>query len=157
MTADKRTADRVEELLASYRRYLLLERELDPTTVVGYVHRVRPFLVARVTADGLDLAGLTAADVNAFVLADCVGRDCPRTPGRTNGPSDWEWRGSSPATCRRSTRRPRCHRRACSPLAGSALPLPVPLRKSGGGGGAHAGLLQQAQRGTGGARRSSER
>ncbi len=60
-----------EELLARYRRYLLLERELDPTTVVGYVHRVRPFLAAQVTADGLDVVGLAAADVNAFVLADC--------------------------------------------------------------------------------------
>jgi site-specific recombinase XerC len=61
----------VEELLGRYRRHLLLERELDPTTVVGYVHRIRPLLAGRVTADGLDLAGLTAADVNAFVLADC--------------------------------------------------------------------------------------
>jgi integrase/recombinase XerD len=61
----------VEELLGRYRRYLVVERELAPTTVVGYVDRVRPFLAARVTADGLDVAGLTAADVNAFVLADC--------------------------------------------------------------------------------------
>jgi integrase/recombinase XerD len=61
----------VDGLLERYRRYLLLERELDPTTVVGYAHRVRPFLAARVSAEGLDLAGLTAGDVNAFVLADC--------------------------------------------------------------------------------------
>jgi integrase/recombinase XerD len=60
----------VDGLLERYRRYLLRERELDPTTVVGYAHRVRPFLAARMTADGLDLAGLTAIDVNAFVLAD---------------------------------------------------------------------------------------
>lgn len=61
-------------MLARYRHYLLPERELDPTTVVGYVHRVRPFLAAQVTADGLDLVGLEAADVNAFVLADCARR-----------------------------------------------------------------------------------
>jgi hypothetical protein len=60
-----------EELLARYRRYLLLERELDPTTVVGYVHRVRPFLATRVTVDGLDVVRLAAADVNAFALANC--------------------------------------------------------------------------------------
>lgn len=61
----------VEVLLGRYRRFLLWERQLDPATVVGYVHRVRPLLAGRVTADGLDLVGLTAADVNAFVLADC--------------------------------------------------------------------------------------
>lgn len=61
----------VEELLRRYRGYLLVERELDSATVGGYVHRVRPFLAGRVRADGLDLGGLTAADVNAFVLADC--------------------------------------------------------------------------------------
>jgi len=61
----------VGELLGRYRRYLLAERELDATTADGYVHRVRPFLAERVTAGGLDLGGLTAADVNAFVLSDC--------------------------------------------------------------------------------------
>ena len=61
----------VEELLGRYRRFLLCERQLDPATVVGYVHRVRPLLARSVTADGLDLVGLTAADVNSFVFADC--------------------------------------------------------------------------------------
>lgn len=61
----------IEVLLERYRRYLLVERELDPATVVGYVDRVRPFLAARVTAAGLDLRGVAAADVNAFVLGDC--------------------------------------------------------------------------------------
>lgn len=60
-----------EVLLGRYRRYLLVERQLDPATVVGYVHRVRPFLAETITAAGLDLRGVAAADVNAFVLADC--------------------------------------------------------------------------------------
>src|SRR5437764_4886609 len=47
----------VDGLLGRYRRYLLCERELDPMTVVGYVHRVRPFLAGRITADGLHLVG----------------------------------------------------------------------------------------------------
>lgn len=61
----------VEELLGRYGRYLLVERKLDARTVDGYVHRVRPFLAGRVTADTLDLGGLTATEDNAFVLAGC--------------------------------------------------------------------------------------
>ena len=64
----------VEELLARYRRYLVVERELDPATVAGYVYRVTPFLAERATAEGVELASLTAGDVNAFVLADCQWR-----------------------------------------------------------------------------------
>jgi integrase/recombinase XerD len=60
----------IEVLLERYGRYLLVERELDPATVVEYVHRVRRFLAEKM-ATGLGLGGIAAADVNAFVLADC--------------------------------------------------------------------------------------
>jgi integrase/recombinase XerD len=58
----------VEVLLASYREYLALERALTAETIEGYVLAVRPFLDGRLRDDlDLDLAGLSAADVMAFV------------------------------------------------------------------------------------------
>ncbi|WP_445257810.1 site-specific integrase [Nocardioides aurantiacus] len=66
--------DAVEGLLSRYRDYLLCERGLSPGTVEGYVHLARPFLVGRLRDGELDLAGLTAAEVVAFVLATCPGR-----------------------------------------------------------------------------------
>jgi integrase/recombinase XerD len=44
-------------------------------TARGYLDAVRPFLAGRAGQEGgLELAGLTAADVTAFVLAACPGR-----------------------------------------------------------------------------------
>lgn len=71
-----------EELLAGYRRYLLGERGLGAATAGGYVDLVRPFVLTRAGDAGVDLAGLSAADVVGFVLA--VGRDRPaKTAQRT--------------------------------------------------------------------------
>ena len=64
----------VEVLLERYRHYLIVERGLDVRTARGYVDAVRPFVAGRSGVDGLDLAGLAAADVTAFVLAACPGR-----------------------------------------------------------------------------------
>lgn len=64
----------VEEVLARYRDWLLGERGLTEGTVRGYVDAVRPFVVGRRHDDGLDLAGLTAADVTTYVRAACPGR-----------------------------------------------------------------------------------
>jgi integrase/recombinase XerD len=65
----------VEELLARYRRYLIVERGVGGPTARGYLDAVRPFLAGRAGQEGgLELAGLTAADVTAFVLAACPGR-----------------------------------------------------------------------------------
>jgi integrase/recombinase XerD len=62
----------VEVLLADYREYLGVERGLTTDTVEGYVLAVRPFLGGRLRdGDELDLAGLSAADVVAFVVARC--------------------------------------------------------------------------------------
>ena len=66
--------DAVEEMVGRYRDYLFTERGLTPGTVEGYVHVARPFLASRSDGEQLDLAGLTAADVFAFVLATCPGR-----------------------------------------------------------------------------------
>jgi integrase/recombinase XerD len=68
------TATPVEALLGRYRRYLVTERGLVAETARGYADFVRPFLAGRQKAGSLDLAGLTAAEVTAFVLATCPGR-----------------------------------------------------------------------------------
>ena len=65
-------AGAVEVLLADYREYLAVERGLTADTIAGYVLAVRPFLDGRLReGDELDLAGLCAADVVAFVVARC--------------------------------------------------------------------------------------
>ena len=63
----------VEELLDRYREYLLGERGLTEGTVRGYVDCARPFIATRLRGEVLDLAGITAGDVTAFVLAACPG------------------------------------------------------------------------------------
>lgn len=64
----------VEALLADYGEYLVGERGLTPGTARGYVDGVRPFIVARLRGDVLDLAGIMAGDVTGFVLSACPGR-----------------------------------------------------------------------------------
>jgi site-specific recombinase XerD len=60
-----------EVLLERFGDYLSVERAVTAETVEGYVHAVRPFL-AGLGGDGeLDLRGLTAARVTAFVVARC--------------------------------------------------------------------------------------
>lgn len=61
----------IDQLLARYRRYLLVERSLASATASGYLAAVRPFLESRITPDGLALEALTVADVTAFVVARC--------------------------------------------------------------------------------------
>jgi integrase/recombinase XerD len=61
----------VEELLARYRRYLVTERGTGAATAADYAAKTRSFLAVRQTASVLDLAGLTAADVTAFIVETC--------------------------------------------------------------------------------------
>ncbi|MGH2866401.1 MAG: site-specific integrase, partial [Solirubrobacteraceae bacterium] len=62
----------IEVLLADYREYLTVERGLTSETIEGYVAAVRPFLDGRLRdGDELDLGGLGAPDVVAFVVARC--------------------------------------------------------------------------------------
>ncbi|MBT8226916.1 MAG: site-specific integrase [Dactylosporangium sp.] len=55
------------------RRGLAGERGLVGTTIRRNVELVRPFLTDRNVADDVDLRGLTAGDVTAFVVAYCQG------------------------------------------------------------------------------------
>jgi len=62
----------VEVLLADHREYLTVERGLTADTIEATCWAVRPFLNGRLgDGDGLDLSGLTAAEVVAFVVAQC--------------------------------------------------------------------------------------
>jgi integrase/recombinase XerD len=71
----------VEVLLSQYQDYLLVERGLAASTAALNVRLARPFLAERVGADGqLDLAGLQAGEVAAFVLAQS--RQQPRSAKR---------------------------------------------------------------------------
>lgn len=71
----------VEALLARYRDYLLVERGVATTTAALNVRLARPFLTSRIRADNqLDLAGLGAGEVAAFVVAQS--RQRPRSVKR---------------------------------------------------------------------------
>ena len=59
----------VDRLLDSYGRYLRVERRLAPSTVRSHEDLARRFLSRNAEGDRLDLDGLTAAEVTAFVLA----------------------------------------------------------------------------------------
>jgi len=71
----------LEMLLRRYQDYLLVERGLAASTAALDVRLARPFLATRVGADGqLDLAGLGAGEVAAFVLTQA--RQQPRSAKR---------------------------------------------------------------------------
>jgi len=73
--------DPVEVLLGQYRDYLLVERGLAASTTALNVRLARPFLATRVRTGGrLDLAGLGAGEVAAFVVAQS--RQQPRSAKR---------------------------------------------------------------------------
>jgi integrase len=63
-----------EELLARYRRYLIGQRGICEGAARTYVRKVGRFLAWRATGGVARLEALTAADVSAFVLAECPGR-----------------------------------------------------------------------------------
>jgi integrase/recombinase XerD len=70
-----------DDLLDQYARYLAVERGLAETTIARNVELVRPFLAGLHHGGRLELEGLTAAEVTAFVLALSRGRagSVPRT------------------------------------------------------------------------------
>jgi integrase/recombinase XerD len=57
-----------DALLDRYQRYLVTERGLGAATAADYAAKVRAFVAARV---GHGLAGLTAAQVTAFIVEKC--------------------------------------------------------------------------------------
>jgi integrase/recombinase XerD len=69
----------LEELLAEYQRYLLVERRLCEHTVFDeYGPPARLFLEGFAKADGLSLQLLSAADVTAFLVRECPRRGASR-------------------------------------------------------------------------------
>jgi site-specific recombinase XerD len=71
----------LEVMLSQYQDYLLVERGLAASTAALSMRLARPFLATRVGADGqLDLAGLRAGEVTAFVVAQS--RQQPRSAKR---------------------------------------------------------------------------
>jgi integrase/recombinase XerD len=66
--------DDLLEMLDAYRRYLVAERRMAPSTVRARVDVARRFLVPRAAAAGLDLENLAAADVSGFLLAQARSR-----------------------------------------------------------------------------------
>ena len=64
----------VEELLAEYRRYLLIERRLSEKTIVNYEPVARLLLEGRQGPGGLALERLCAADVSMFLARECPKR-----------------------------------------------------------------------------------
>ena len=62
-----------EWLVGEYRRWLVGERALADLTVIRYERLARRFMAGRVSDAGeLDIAGLTGADVSAFLLEECA-------------------------------------------------------------------------------------
>jgi len=65
----------LEELLADYPRYLLIERRLSEHTVLdAYEPAARLFMSGREAPAGLTLEQLTAADVSLFLAGQCPRR-----------------------------------------------------------------------------------
>jgi site-specific recombinase XerD len=63
-----------EELLERYRAFLVDERGLVASTVRYYLAEARLLMSTRVGPDGLDLVGLSAAEVTRFVVDECAQR-----------------------------------------------------------------------------------
>ena len=63
----------LEELIAAYRAWLVVERGLAAATVLRYETLARRFLGERVTADDeLGVADLTGVEVSAFLVGECA-------------------------------------------------------------------------------------
>jgi integrase/recombinase XerD len=61
----------VEELLAAYQRYLVLERGLLAESARGYAVKARPFLEGLSDPDGIRFDRIDGAAVVVFVVASC--------------------------------------------------------------------------------------
>lgn len=66
--------DAAGELLERFETFLRVERGLGVGTVAGYLGAIRPFVMSRRSGDRVDLAGITAGDVFAFLTEVCPGK-----------------------------------------------------------------------------------
>jgi integrase/recombinase XerD len=71
----------VEAFVERYRGYLLGERGLAEGTVCAYVRVARLFLSERLVADGVNVAGLRAAEVMGFTTRVCEHRGLSSSRG----------------------------------------------------------------------------
>lgn len=63
-----------EDLVERYRSWLVGDRDVAASSARTYISAIRRFVTARETSDGsVDLVGLTADDVSAFLLGACSG------------------------------------------------------------------------------------
>lgn len=74
----------LEQFVAEYRDWLVGERGLAEATVIRYERLASRFMARRVSAAGeLDVAGLSGADVSAFLLEECARVSIGSAKGRT--------------------------------------------------------------------------
>lgn len=73
----------LEALMGSFRDWMVRERGLAPGTVIRYERTAGRFLGSQALhGDVLDVAGLTGADVNAFLLRECARVSAGSAKGR---------------------------------------------------------------------------
>jgi hypothetical protein len=65
-------ATALDVLIDRYRVWMVKDRGLAPATVLRYENLARRFLQGRVSTDGVDVAGLTGAEVAAFLREECT-------------------------------------------------------------------------------------
>lgn len=73
----------LQQLIEEFRKWLLQERNLSPSTVLRYENTARRFLTEQALHDGvLQVNDLTGADVNAFLLRECARVSAGSAKGR---------------------------------------------------------------------------
>jgi len=67
-------ATAVQLLLDRFGDYLAQVKSLAAATIAGYIHWIRPLVIARVERDGVGFEGLTIADIHHFLAQRCAGK-----------------------------------------------------------------------------------
>jgi integrase/recombinase XerD len=75
-------------LVGAYRRHLVVDRGLAPSTVAHYVEVAREVLV-RWENQGRELAGVSASDVSALVIGECRQHNVPTAKAMVTGLRSW--------------------------------------------------------------------
>ena len=75
-------------LVGAYRRHLVVDRGLAPSTVAHYVEVAREVLV-RWENQGRELAGVSASDVSALLIGECRQRNVPSAKAMVTGLRSW--------------------------------------------------------------------
>jgi site-specific recombinase XerD len=67
-------ATAAQQLLDCFGDYLARMKSLGAATIAGYIHWIRPLVVARVERDGVGFEALTIADIHHFLAERCAGK-----------------------------------------------------------------------------------